>query len=583
MSSAGLRLRRPPILVMGLILIALATSSCGSGNSDPANHVQRDPAPSVLSIAPATATAGQSGFTLTVNGSGYATGSTVLWNGGTTPTTFVSSSQLTANILATDVASAGKAQIQVSDPSPGGLSSAIVLQINNPVPALISFSPFGATSGGASFVLTLRGSNFVSNAAVQWNGSARTTTFVSGSQLTAEISANDIATPGIAQVTVSNPAPGGGASNTFRFGIDSGSAVQDFLYASNFADNTISGYSLDPSTGALSVISGSPFAAAPYATNPGPMIMDRFGKFLYVANSANVVCKSCWSVSGLATDGSSGSLAAIADSPFFNSAPTAFAVDPTGNIIYFSGGPGSGPADILTMFINASSGALTQLAYSSGFPLFSSLVENPAGTFLYGASQVLGSTNGVWAGSISPTTGAVTLVSGSPFGAIALSALAIDPSASFLFAVNDNGGNVPNSSLLSFAIDPTTGALTLLNSAAYNSPVLLGDVLVHPSGEFLYVSDQGDHTIMGFSIDAHGNLTGVAGSPFPVGAGAINPNFMATDPAGKFLYVANYDAGNGVPSNISAFTIDTISGALTAIAGSPFPVGSGPDSIVIGP
>jgi 6-phosphogluconolactonase len=64
---------------------------------------------------------------------------------------------------------------------------------------------------------------------------------------------------------------------------------------------------------------------------------------------------------------------------------------------------------------------------------------------------------------------------------------------------------------------------------------------------------------------------------------AINPNFMVTDPAGKFLYVANFDGGNGVSSSISAFTVDSGNGALTPIAGSPFVAGSGPDSIVIGP
>jgi hypothetical protein len=49
------------------------------------------------------------------------------------------------------------------------------------------------------------GSNFVSGASVRWNGSARTTTFVSASQLTAAIASADISTMGMAQVSVANP------------------------------------------------------------------------------------------------------------------------------------------------------------------------------------------------------------------------------------------------------------------------------------------------------------------------------------------------------------------------------------------
>jgi len=56
---------------------------------------------------------------------------------------------------------------------------------------------------------------------VQWNGSARTTTYVSPTQLTAAIGAADIASPGTASVTVVNPVPGGGTSNALSFGIAS--------------------------------------------------------------------------------------------------------------------------------------------------------------------------------------------------------------------------------------------------------------------------------------------------------------------------------------------------------------------------
>ena len=455
---------------------------------------------------------------------------------------------------------------------------------NNSVPSLISFSPFNATAGGAGFLLTLTGSGFAPNATVTWDGNALATTFVSSNQLTAQVKAADIAAPGIAQITISNPAPGGGVSNVFRFGVNPASPPANFLYAANFGDNTISGYSVDPISGALTALPSSPYAAAALYSNPGPMIRDRFGRFLYVANNGNLDCKECYSLTGLGSAGS-GALTPLAGSPFFGLfSPTAFAADPTGNVVYLSAGPPlTNYGDILTTSIDANSGALTQVADSPGFLPLSSMVENPAGSFLYGTSQVVAATNGVWVGSISPTTGAVTVVSGSPFGGMALSALALTPSGKYLFAVNDNEGNVPQSTLLSFTINPTTGGLTPLNSIPYNFPVTLGGVVVHPSGGFLYVSDQGDNTILGFSIGGNGNLTPLAGSPFSAGAGSINPNFLAVDPAGKFLYAANYDGGSVAASNISAFTVDSSSGALTPVAGSPFPAGVEPNSLVIGP
>jgi len=83
----------------------------------------------------------------------------------------------------------------------------------NPVPVLTSVSPTAAAAGGAGFTLTTNGSGFVSGSVVHWNGATRTTTFVSGTQLTAAIPASDIASAGTAQVTVVSPTPAGGASS----------------------------------------------------------------------------------------------------------------------------------------------------------------------------------------------------------------------------------------------------------------------------------------------------------------------------------------------------------------------------------
>jgi len=86
-----------------------------------------------------------------------------------------------------------------------------------PAPALSSLSPSSATAGGPAFTLTVNGSNFVSGAAVRWNGAARATTFVNSTQVKGTITSADIAAAGTAQVSVLNP--DGGASGVLPFTI----------------------------------------------------------------------------------------------------------------------------------------------------------------------------------------------------------------------------------------------------------------------------------------------------------------------------------------------------------------------------
>ncbi len=174
-------------------------------------------------ISPSSAVAGGPSFTLTATGAGFVSTSVVEWNGVNLSTTFVSSFQLTAQVPAANISSVGTAPIMVLTPPPnGGNSNVLVFTVvpsGNPVPALSSISPASAVAGGAAFTLTLNGSNFVSSSVVQWNANNRTTAFVNSSQLTAQIPASDIAAAGTARVSVFNPAPGGGSSNTLTFTI----------------------------------------------------------------------------------------------------------------------------------------------------------------------------------------------------------------------------------------------------------------------------------------------------------------------------------------------------------------------------
>ena len=89
----------------------------------------------------------------------------------------------------------------------------------NPMPALSSLAPNSATAGEADFTLTVTGGSFVAASVVQWNGTARPTTFMNSGQLRAAISTADIPTAGTAQVAVVTPAPGGGTSTAMTFTI----------------------------------------------------------------------------------------------------------------------------------------------------------------------------------------------------------------------------------------------------------------------------------------------------------------------------------------------------------------------------
>lgn len=90
----------------------------------------------------------------------------------------------------------------------------------NPVPFVNNpLAPASAAPGSAGFQLTVNGTGFLSASVVNWNGSARATTFISASQLQATILATDLASTQTVAVTVVNPNPGGGVSNRANFNV----------------------------------------------------------------------------------------------------------------------------------------------------------------------------------------------------------------------------------------------------------------------------------------------------------------------------------------------------------------------------
>ncbi|MHB1669508.1 MAG: lactonase family protein [Thiomonas sp.] len=295
-----------------------------------------------------------------------------------------------------------------------------------------------------------------------------------------------------------------------------------FAYVVNWGN--VSAYRIHASTGALTEVPGSPFAAG---SLPDSVTVNPAGTFAYVVSQYSDSGSNHGSVSVYRIHASTGTLTPIPGSPFAAGPyPSSFAINPAGTFAYVpSGIPGMGSGAISAYRINASTGALTDVPGSpfAAGTLPSSITVNPAGTFAYVTSWDI-----VSAYRIDTSTGALTPVPGSPFEA----------------------GSLPES------------------------------VRVSPAGTFVYVaSAYGDPgAVFVYRIHAAtGALTEIPGSPFTTG---IEPRSITVNPAGTLAYVANQ--GNfGSHGSISAYRIDAATGALTPVAGSPFMTGTRPDSITI--
>ena len=129
----------------------------------------------------------------------------------------------------------------------------------------------------------------------------------------------------------------------------------EFAYVANGGrlgnpdDDSVSGYAIDPSTGALTAIPGSPFAAGP---DPTSVAVDPSGKFAYVANSGSN------NVSGYTINPSTGALTTIVGLPFApGTDPASMTVDPSGKFVYVANGDFSN--NVTGYTIDPSTGALT--------------------------------------------------------------------------------------------------------------------------------------------------------------------------------------------------------------------------------
>jgi 6-phosphogluconolactonase len=303
-----------------------------------------------------------------------------------------------------------------------------------------------------------------------------------------------------------------GATSAFVFAGDStGTIDSDTLSASTFA--ATSGYT-GPTAPANIAVVGMAVAQ---------------GLYLYaVYYEAGEIFG--WSI------GSDGSLTAIAGSPF----PASYLLN--------SAQPG---------------GWQTMITNPTGTLLF---VEDLGGTAIYtyqiGQGGVLTAAN----------NGSPLIVPGLPEN------LAIDGLGKFLYVTLEPVGDIPE--VGAYAIN-SSGPLTAVPGTPFSYPMY--QVHGEPSGKYLIgtASDSAISSLYVFNIQSTGTNAGaispVTGAPFPT---VYPPYSIAVQPntGGDLIYsfsLSNTTTTTGSYNPIEGYQLNTSTGALTAISGSPFTVSSG--------
>lgn len=290
------------------------------------------------------------------------------------------------------------------------------------------------------------------------------------------------------------------------------STVGRFAYAANAADNTVSVYAIDSTTGALAAV-GTPVATgtSPYAIAARPD-----GQYLYVGNRISS------SISAYAVNVGTGALLPIATAYATGTGPSAVSVSSDGAWVFVANNGGSD--DISVFAITAGTGALTPAAGSpfaaGGNP--HSLVLTPIpGPYDYGGAYLFtanfdGTGSTISGFSLDWNTGALTALTGSPFAVPVSNYIGTDRTGADLYVTT--GAGVVGYRLDEGTLTALAGFPVASGSNAYSSTV-------DPSNQFLYVANDGSASISGYKLDSNGGgLSAVPGSPFAAGS---HPDFIA--------------------------------------------------------
>lgn len=224
--------RKLCLLVVGMPFLLCAAIALASqppvvtSTSIKSQGTSTNPVPTITSLSPSGAYVDSAGFTLTINGTGFVSSSIVYWSNAALTTTYESTTQITAQVPASYLTYEGTAYVQVWNPAPGGGYSAdVYFQIVALDPSISGLSPDALVSGPAATSIIVEGDNFMTGATVLWNGRPLSTTYVNEGELQAQLSAAELSKPTIAQVSVSNPRPGG-VSSVLDFNVTYAAAVR---------------------------------------------------------------------------------------------------------------------------------------------------------------------------------------------------------------------------------------------------------------------------------------------------------------------------------------------------------------------
>jgi uncharacterized protein (TIGR03437 family) len=442
------------------------------GSSNPLIVAVNNRVPALTSISPASALVGGANFQLTVSGAGFVTGSVVRWNGNDRNTAFVNAGQLRADITATDISFASTSQVTVFNPAPGGgLSGSLTFTAltPTPLPSVSGIAPSSATAGDPAFSLTITGNGFVPTSVVQWNRAARTTTFVSDSQLTAFIPATDLATGGFPSITVFNPAPGGGTS-----------------------------------AGAVFTVAGNPL---PFIISVAPSGVIGGGRSLMLSiNGGGFSANSVVQWNGVSRPSTFVSATQLTAMLFAGDT----AVTGTGKVTVFNPPPGGGTSQALALTVSAN-----PLPAISGL-LPATLVAGSPGQSL----QVLGS--GFTASSVVRWNGqdrATTLVD----------------SGTLRISVTASEFSVPGLSEVRVFNPPIGGGASSPVSFATTIGIPASGMVYDSTRGVLWASVPGSQPKLGNSVVSIDPATGKAGTPIFVGS---EPGKVVISDDGQYLYVA---------------------------------------------
>src|SRR5437879_1684812 len=205
-------------LVLSFCLLLTLLSGCGAApaNSGTASGAGGNAAPlAISSVTPKDVPVGSSAVTIVVTGTGFTPTSVIQLSGASVQTTFISSTEIRATIPGAQLQKGTILKLSVVDGTQVvAADTSNNVQVSNPVPTVSTLAPFSVLVGSPAGTITVTGASFVSGITLAVNGSPRTTTYVSDTQLTASLTADDFSSAAPLLLNAVNPQPGGGASGT---------------------------------------------------------------------------------------------------------------------------------------------------------------------------------------------------------------------------------------------------------------------------------------------------------------------------------------------------------------------------------